>query len=116
MGRAHGTHFRVQVATPFFEIPLMRMWNQPFCRGLLALIVPLLALATGRAQPASPHHVIVVTIDGLRWQEFFGGAAREYLKRDRTQAGGEPERRFWRDTREERRAARTRSSRSTSRR
>ncbi|MBA3297331.1 MAG: alpha/beta fold hydrolase, partial [Acidobacteria bacterium] len=29
------------------------------------------------------HHVIVITIDGLRWQEFFGGADRNYFKRDK---------------------------------
>ena len=47
----------------------------------------------------------LITIDGLRWQEFFGGADRDYFKRDAKGSGGEPERRFWRDTPEERRAA-----------
>ena len=40
----------------------------------------------------------MITIDGLRWQEFFGGAAAEYFKRSRSGSGGEPERRFWRDS------------------
>ena len=35
------------------------------------------------AQPADPR-VIVVTVDGYRWQEFFGGAQREYFKRDKS--------------------------------
>ena len=74
-------------------------------RGILASIIVVLALTIGgRAQPASPRHVIVITIDGLRWQEFFGGAAREYFKRGSNGSAGEPERRFWRDTPEERRA------------
>jgi hypothetical protein len=57
------------------------------------------------AQPAPERHVIVITIDGLRWQEFFGGAAAEYFKRNRDGSGGEPERRFWRGTAEARRSA-----------
>lgn len=65
-----------------------------------------LALTSVRAQPqAQPHNVIVVTIDGLRWQEFFGGADAAYLKRDKTGSGGEAERRFWRAEGGERRTA-----------
>jgi hypothetical protein len=75
-------------------------------RAALALTVTVLALTlSGRAQPSSARYVIVVTIDGLRWQEFFGGADRDYFKRDAKGSGGEPERRFWRNTPEERRAA-----------
>lgn len=55
------------------------------------------------AQERSSRNVIVVTVDGLRWQEFFGGAAQEYFKRDKNGSGGEPERRFWRETPGERR-------------
>ena len=62
------------------------------------LTVPVLA-----AQ-APARNVIVITIDGLRWQEFFGGADRDYFKRDKEGSGGEPEKRFWRATAEERRA------------
>ena len=47
--------------------------------------------------------VVVITIDGLRWQEFFTGADRDYFKRDKAGSGGEPERRFWRPTADERR-------------
>ena len=62
-----------------------------------------LAAVHGRAQP-QPANVVLITIDGLRWQEFFGGANREYFKRDNEGNAGEPERRFWRETPEERRA------------
>ena len=71
----------------------------------LTLLVALFTLSGGDAQPAPIRHVIVVTIDGLRWQEFFGGAGREYFKRSSNGSGGEPERRFWRDTPDERRSA-----------
>lgn len=73
---------------------------------LLILLVALLAafaIVPGRAQPQA-RHVVVITIDGLRWQEFFGGADREYFKRDKDGNAGEPERRFWRPTPEERRS------------
>ena len=46
----------------------------------------------------------MITLDGVRWQEFFGGADRDYFKRDAQGSGGAPERRFWRDTPVERRA------------
>lgn len=75
-------------------------------RDVLALIVALfVAMPGGQAQPGPGRHVIVITIDGLRWQEFFGGAGREYFRRDAKGSGGEPERRFWRDTPAERREA-----------
>ena len=68
----------------------------PCCAASSSLFVAVLAVnLTGRAQPAS-RHVVVVTIDGLRWQEFFGGADRDYFKRDKSGSAGEPERRFWR--------------------
>jgi hypothetical protein len=74
-------------------------------RRALVVVAVVAAVLSARAQPAAPRNVIVITIDGLRWQEFFGGADRDYFKRDDTGSGGEPERRFWRETAEDRRAA-----------
>jgi hypothetical protein len=66
-------------------------------RALVAASIAILLLtASGRAQPSSPRNVVVITIDGLRWQEFFGGADRDYFKRDKNGSAGEPEQRFWR--------------------
>jgi hypothetical protein len=48
--------------------------------------------------------VVIITIDGFRWQEFFGGADRDLFKRDKKGSGGDAEKRFWRATAEERRA------------
>src|SRR5689334_14171069 len=62
-----------------------------------------LTAAQGATTPA--RNVIFITIDGLRWQEFFGGANSEYFKRDKNGSGGEPERRFWRELKDERRKA-----------
>jgi hypothetical protein len=60
---------------------------------LLALLLG--ACSTGRA--ADERRVILVTIDGTRWQEVFGGAERALLS-----VAGSP---FWRESREERRRA-----------
>lgn len=46
-----------------------------------ALLLVLLAVSALSAQPAE-RHVVIVTIDGLRWQEFFGGADQSYFKRN----------------------------------
>jgi hypothetical protein len=69
----------------------------------LVVLVSWLAVAPALGQPAATN-VIFITIDGLRWQEFFGGADRDYFKRDRNGDAGEPERRFWRATPAERRS------------
>ena len=37
-------------------------------------------------------------IDGLRWQEMFGGADRDYFKKDKSGEPGAAEKRFWRAT------------------
>lgn len=72
-------------------------------RAPVVLVAVVAAVLSGRAQPAAPSNVLVITIDGLRWQEFFGGADRDYFKRDDKGSGGEAERRFWRETPQDRR-------------
>src|SRR5580765_8135099 len=62
----------------------------------LALLVP--------AAPTAPN-VVVVTIDGMQWQEVFVGADREYFKKTTEGKPSAAERRFWRDGRDARRAA-----------
>jgi hypothetical protein len=71
--------------------------------GPVLVLLIVLGVTLGHAQ-ATARNVILITIDGLRWQEFFGGADREYFKRDRNGSGGEPEHRFWRETPAERRS------------
>ena len=72
-------------------------------RFSVAACVALLAIVPAIAQ-APARNVVFITIDGLRWQEFFGGAQRDYFKRDKEGSGGDAEKRFWRDTPEERRS------------
>ena len=77
-------------------------WRRGPAMAAVIAAVWLLAMQLVSAQ-APARNVIFITIDGLRWQEFFGGADREYFKRDKEGSGGEPEKRFWRGTPEERR-------------
>ena len=51
-------------------------------RVCVAALFAAASLAGTSAQTVGAN-VIIVTIDGLRWQEFFGGAHREYFKRDK---------------------------------
>jgi hypothetical protein len=78
-------------------------FNTVIPRVLATAAVALLLMVPGGAQ-SQGRSVIVITIDGLRWQEFFGGADREYFTRDKEGGAGEPERRFWRPKPEERRS------------
>ena len=54
--------------------------HRPHLRALALLV---LALSVVTSRPASTQslarNVVVITIDGLRWQEFFTGAAQEYF-------------------------------------
>lgn len=61
----------------------------------------------GQSRPLRAERVLVVTLDGVRWQEVFGGAQRELIA---AEAGGVADttallRRFWRESVEARRAA-----------
>jgi hypothetical protein len=77
----------------------------PSLLRVVAVVLAVLAgIALTAAQSGAPN-VIIVTIDGLRWQEFFGGAQREYFKRDKNGSGGPAEQRFWKDDADGRRMA-----------
>ena len=71
----------------------------------LAVLV-LVAAAARRSSSPVVTNVIVITLDGMRWQELFGGAERSLLGKDEKGiTGSSSYRRFWRETPEERRAA-----------
>ena len=76
----------------------MRLWS--IC---LALAFALLPGPSGQSQ-ASARNVVVITMDGFRWQEMFTGADRDYFKKGKSGEPGESEKRFWRPTADERRA------------
>jgi hypothetical protein len=76
-------------------------------QGLLVLVAVLAAAAVLGAQATAPKatNVIVVTMDGLRWQEAFGGVERPLLGKDGEKPDSTPMKRFWRETPDERRRA-----------
>src|SRR5262249_12979581 len=73
-------------------------------RGMRIVRLLLLAgaawLAASCAQTSTSgtsRNVVIVTIDGFRWQELFGGAAQEYFKKSPDGKPTAVEKRFWRD-------------------
>ncbi len=61
-------------------------------------------LATAAAQQPPARNVIIVTIDGLRWQEMFGGADSDYFQKDAKGGATAIENRYLGPTAEARRA------------
>ena len=85
------------------EIPLRRAPPIVLASLLIAVLTPLPPLA-GQAME---RRVIAVTLDGMRWQEVFGGADRSLIVGE---SGGVADTtytltRFWRGSPEERRRA-----------
>lgn len=87
----------------------MRSPNPLWCLLLLWLVHmatgPSTSLADPPPAPRQTENVLLVTLDGLRWQEFFGGCDESLLSKE---AGGVRDvpavrRRFFRNTAEERR-------------
>jgi type I phosphodiesterase/nucleotide pyrophosphatase len=75
-------------------------------RSLLRSLPVFVALAVLPLRAAAPaRNVVVVTIDGFRWQEVFTGADRAYFAKRSDGKPTEAERRFWRDDATERRRA-----------
>jgi len=69
-------------------------------------VLALLTAAGAAAAPPATRNVIVITVDGMRWQELFGGAERTLLGKDEKEiVESSAYKRFWRDTPEDRRAA-----------
>jgi hypothetical protein len=76
-----------------------------FLPAFLVLSCALAVIVRAQTPPAHAERVIIVTMDGVRWQEVFGGATSELISE---KAGGVADttgllRRFWRESAEERR-------------
>jgi hypothetical protein len=83
-----------------------RFWGSKFSRSILvcvSLLPHLLTLAAvsvaKEPAPRQTENVILVTMDGLRWQELFGGAERRLIHGDEGKVRDVEvlERRFWHD-------------------
>src|SRR5262249_10318206 len=64
---------------------------------ILASLGCLAAAPAQTAAPAPAKNVVIVTIDGFRWQEVFTGADQAYFKKSSDGKPTDAERRFWRD-------------------
>lgn len=73
----------------------------------VAAVLATSALAPTAAAPASPvQNVIVVSLDGMRWQEVFGGAERSLMGKTEKEILASPAyKRFWREDAKARREA-----------
>jgi hypothetical protein len=84
------------------------MHRIPACFGLALAALTILASAAGAdAEKTKTANLLIVTTDGLRWQEVFGGADEALMNRGRggVQNLEQLRKEFWRDTPEERRLA-----------
>ncbi|MEJ1241492.1 alkaline phosphatase family protein [Chryseolinea sp. T2] len=57
------------------------------------------------AQKTKTQNVILVTLDGMRWQEVFGGADSTYMKQQQHLKDGKLKEKYWRDDLQARREA-----------
>jgi hypothetical protein len=74
--------------------------------ALVALAAIALMATAGAAPRAAAANIVIITMDGLRWQEVFGGAERSLLGNDeKAIVGSASYRRFWKESAGERRAA-----------
>lgn len=75
----------------------------------IALVFAAVLALSGSAETSQPaaSNVVIITIDGYRWQEMFSGVASEYFTKDSKGQPGGMERRFWRETPDARRRALT---------
>ena len=91
----------------------MKPWRPVVFFLFLALATPVVIGSTeapalgprGAGDSEAAANVLVVTLDGLRWQEFFGGADRGLLKDVDKADPPTVVKRFWRETPEARREA-----------
>lgn len=70
----------------------------------LAIVVSLASFAIATDAQAPARNVVIITMDGFRWQEMFGGADGAYFKKDKNGQATAIEKRYRRPTAEERRA------------
>jgi hypothetical protein len=83
------------------------MGYHPEMSSSFRLVVALVTCLTCGAAPRETRNIILITADGLRWQDLFGGM--DPMLKDEKKAGMEPSTglsaKFWRPTPEERRKA-----------
>lgn len=76
-----------------------------FLRCIAALLLPVLLSSSGKAQDRETENIIIVTLDGLRWQEVFQGADDKIAFNEKYVDNTKVVDRFWDSSAEDRRAA-----------
>jgi len=71
----------------------------------LLFVAGFLFALSASAQNRKTENVILVTLDGMRWQEVFGGADSSYMKQQAHLKDGNLREKYWRETAEARREA-----------
>jgi Type I phosphodiesterase / nucleotide pyrophosphatase len=78
------------------------MWS--WKRAVVTLFLLIASVPAASIPSPAARNVVIITIDGFRWQEMFTGADTDYFKKEQNGQPGAAEKRFWRTTAEERRA------------
>ncbi|MCS6859599.1 MAG: sulfatase-like hydrolase/transferase [Abditibacteriales bacterium] len=75
--------------------------------SLVVLLLGVVVIGQGAGAPRRTQNVILITFDGLRWQEVFYGADEALMNKENggVEDAGALKKAFWRDTPEARRAA-----------
>lgn len=68
-------------------------------------IITLFSVVVNAQQKLKTENVILITLDGFRWQELFNGADSSLMKQQKDLKDGSIRAKFWRDNQQERRKA-----------
>ncbi|HEU5145491.1 MAG TPA: phosphoglyceromutase, partial [Chryseosolibacter sp.] len=74
-----------------------------FCRSLAVLFLAVFLLTAAEGQVRKTENIIIVTLDGLRWQEVFEGADEKIVFNDKYVDDAGDIRSFWNASAHERR-------------
>src|SRR5436190_692172 len=80
------------------DTPTRNSWHKDFTPAAmkkLALIMLVLSGIPSVAQDLKTENVVIVTLDGYRWREVFGGADKKILFRDKYVTDTSVQRKFW---------------------
>jgi hypothetical protein len=72
---------------------------------IISVVLFLAALGTHAQAKLKTENVILITLDGFRWQELFNGADSSYFRQQKYLKDGSIKEKFWRDDVRERRKA-----------
>lgn len=72
---------------------------------ILIVLLPIIASSTSAQQKLKTENIILITLDGMRWQEVFNGGDSAFMRQQQHLKDGALKEKFWRDNLNERRKA-----------